>query len=244
MASHDFQTALQNYLDLEDLRKRLLEWQTSLGAYDDLIAHRQRYYEPLLPEIDREFRRLDAQIRLRLEQREHLDRRLHHLLVAPRPEDLATAEEQQQGARLDALEARLVDASPEEQQRVRRLRGVLRWNLELQYHQRLTEAHRHLRELNRDVEAMQVRYDAFVRTRQAATHSYVGYAAPIEDLRERITAAQERLDDLMKRQGEMLETVASRELERRRDRLETYLNQARFAFADSYDRAAKAQASP
>jgi hypothetical protein len=28
----------------------------------------------------------------------------------------------------------------------------------------------------------------------------------------------------------------------RRARLETYLNQARFAFADSYDRAAKAQA--
>src|SRR3954470_20796101 len=30
MASHDFQTALQNYLDLEDLRARLVEWQTSL----------------------------------------------------------------------------------------------------------------------------------------------------------------------------------------------------------------------
>ena len=181
---------------------------------------------------------------MRLEQREHLDRRLHHLLVAPRPEDLATAEEQQLGARLDALEARSADASPETRQRVRRLRGVLRWNLEQHYHQRLTEAHRHLRELNADVAAMQVRYDAFVRTRQAATHSYVGYADPIEKLRERIAAAQERLDDLMKRQGEMLETVASRELERRRDRLQTYLDQARFAFADSYDRAAKAQASP
>jgi hypothetical protein len=40
----------------------------------------------------------------------------------------------------------------------------------------------------------------------------------------------------------MLETVASRELEKRRERLLAYLNQARFAFADSYDRAAKAQA--
>ena len=38
------------------------------------------------------------------------------------------------------------------------------------------------------------------------------------------------------------EIVASAELRLRRERLEAYLNQARFAFADSYDRAAKAQA--
>ena len=29
MASHDFQTALSNYLDLEDLRTRLVSWQTT-----------------------------------------------------------------------------------------------------------------------------------------------------------------------------------------------------------------------
>ena len=46
----------------------------------------------------------------------------------------------------------------------------------------------------------------------------------------------------MARQGHVLETVASHELEGRRERLEAYQNQARFAFADSYDRAAKAQA--
>jgi hypothetical protein len=39
----------------------------------------------------------------------------------------------------------------------------------------------------------------------------------------------------------MLEEVAIQELETRRERLEAYQNQARFAFADSYDRAAKAQ---
>ena len=54
--------------------------------------------------------------------------------------------------------------------------------------------------------------------------------------------ALERLDVLMARQGHMLETVAIKELLVRRERLEAYENQARFAFADSYDRAAKAQA--
>ena len=65
MASHDFQTALQNYLDLEDMRKKLVAWQRSLDAFEDVVGCGARYYEPLLPEIDREFRRLDAQMRLR-----------------------------------------------------------------------------------------------------------------------------------------------------------------------------------
>src|SRR3989441_1419157 len=40
MASHDFQTALHNYLDLEDLQTRLMAWKTSLDAFDDIIRLR------------------------------------------------------------------------------------------------------------------------------------------------------------------------------------------------------------
>jgi Flp pilus assembly protein TadD len=246
MASHDFQTALQNYLDLEDLRKKLVAWQRSLDAFDDLIRLRREYYEPRLPEIEREFRKLDARMRLRLEQREHLDRRLQKLLIAPRPEHLATAEEQRLAAWIERAEARLGDASDPGAEalraRIDRLQGLLTWNLATQYHERLTEAHRHLRELDEAVEVLAARYDAFVRTRQAATHGYVDYEIPIDGLRGRIGGAQERLGVLMARQGHALESVAIRELVARRERLVAYQNQARFAFADSYDRAAKAQA--
>jgi hypothetical protein len=245
MASHDFQTALQNYLDLEDLRKKLVSWQRSFASFEDIIRLRRQYYEPLLPEIDRQFRKLDARIRLRLEQRKHLDQRLQHMLIAPRPDHLATAEEQLLGSRIDQVEAGLQDASDPERAalrlRLRRLRGVLTWSLETQYHQRLTDAHEHLRELNEDVDVLTAQYDAFVRARQAATHSYVGYEIPIKGLRVRVADALERLDVLMARQGHTLETVAIKELLVRRERLEAYENQARFAFADSYDRAAKAR---
>jgi len=82
-----------------------------------------------------------------------------------------------------------------------------------------------------------------VRARQAATHSYVGFDAPIAQLRDRIGSALAQLDTLMTAQGSVLEAVATRELRARRERLYAYQNQARFAFADSYDRAAKAQAA-
>ena len=45
----------------------------------------------------------------------------------------------------------------------------------------------------------------------------------------------------MARQGQMIEVMAVNELTRRRDRLEEIQVKARFALADSYDRASKAQ---
>jgi hypothetical protein len=247
MASHDFQTALQNYLDLEDLRKKLVSWESSFDAFEDIIRLRREYYEPLLPEIDSHFRKLDAQIRLRLEQREHLQQRLQQMLVAPRPDFLATAEERFQTLRIADIDSRLqADGRPDDDPlrlRATRLRGVLLWNLETDYHARLTETYKHLYALNEVIDEMQSRYDAFVRARQAAMHSYVGYEIPIQRLRMRVSNGLQRLNLLMARQGHLLETVAINELKNRRQRLEMYRNEARYAFADSYDRAAKAQAS-
>src|SRR5437870_9877958 len=94
MASHDFQTALHNYLDLEDLQSRLMTWKTTLDAFDDIIRLRGQNYEPLLPELDTQFRELNSRMRLRLEQRKHLSEKLKAMLTAPRPDYLATAEEQ------------------------------------------------------------------------------------------------------------------------------------------------------
>ena len=245
MASHDFQTALQNYLDLEDLRSKLIAWRTSLDAFDDIIRLRGRNYEPLLPEVDAQFRELDSRIRLRLEQRKHIAERLQAMLTAPRPDYLATADERIAGERLALMEKQLGDSDRPEslalRQRAARLRGVLTWRLETEYHERLTAAQVHLNELNAHVDALTRQYDAFVRTRQAATHSYVGYDTRIGRLRERVGDALQRVDTVMARQGHMIETVAINQLDARRERLVAQQTQARYAVADSYDRAARAQ---
>src|SRR6266850_7245063 len=223
MASHDFQTALHNYLDLEDLKARLMAWQTSLDAFEDIIRVRGQNYKPLLPEVDAQFRELDSRMRLRLEQRKHLGERLQAMLTAPRPDYLATADEQIAGERLALIEKQLGRSkspqSPALRQRAARLRGALTWRLETEYHERLTAAHAHLSELNTHVDALTRQYDAFVRTRQAATHSYVGYDTQIGRLRERVGDALQRVNILMARQGHMIETVAINQLTARRGRM-------------------------
>jgi len=246
MASHDFQTALQNYLDLEDLRSKLMVWKTSFDAFDDVIRLRGANYEPLLPTVDAQFRELDSRMRLRLEQRKNLGKRLHAMLTAPRPEYLATTDERIAGERLSLIEEQLGDSdTPAAQalrERVSRLRGALTWTLETEYHERLTAAHVHFSELVAYVDTLTRQYDSFVRTRQAATHSYVGYDTQIEQLRVRAAEAMPRVESLMARQGRMIETVAINQLNARRERLVAQQAEARYAVADSYDRAARAQA--
>lgn len=244
MASHDFQESLKNYLDLEQLRRRLETWENDLDAYTQLIEHRRAYYQPLLPGIDREFRRLDSRMRLRLDQRDRIARRLQAMLVAPRPDHLATAEERALEARIARLEERLAtDTAVSESvaDRIRRLRGVLEYTIHTQFDQRLTEAHQNLQALDRAVELLQHQYTAFVRTRQAATQSYEGYDEGISRRRFQIQAAHAKVEELMARQGHLLEMMAVNELVRRRERLTEFQIKARFAMADSYDRATKAQ---
>jgi tetratricopeptide (TPR) repeat protein len=245
MASHDFQTMLQNYLDLEELQSKLTSWETSLASFDELVRLRGQNYEPLLPEVDAEFRDLDSRMRLRLEQRKHLAKRLQTMLTAPRPEYLATAEERTALDRIALIEKQLGESdSPESlavRQRTARLRGTLMWKLETEYQERLTAAHVHLNELNAYVTALTEQYDAFVRGRQAATHSYVGYDLQISRLGQRVSEAQQRVEILMARQGHMIETVAIEQLQARRERLAAQQTEARFGVADSYDRASRAQ---
>jgi tetratricopeptide (TPR) repeat protein len=245
MASHDFQTALHNYLDLEDLRSKLIAWQTGLDSFDDIIRLRKQNYEPLLPVVDAQFQELDSRMRLRLEQRKHLAERLQTMLTAPRPDYLATADERAAGERIALVEKQLGNSDSAEsvalRQRAARLQGVLTWRLETEYQERLTAAYKHLNELNTQVDALTRQYDAFVRTRQAATHSYVGYNDQIAQLRERVRRALERVDTLMARQGHMIETVAVNQLQARRERLVAQQIQARYGVADSYDRTARVQ---
>jgi chromosome segregation ATPase len=119
---------------------------------------------------------------------------------------------------------------------------VLHWNIYTEYDRRFTDAYEHLRDLNHEVDRLKRQYTAFVRTRQAATQSYEGYDDVIRRLRFQVQTARKKVGELMARQGRMLESMAENELNKRRQRLAEFQIKVRFAMADSYDRAIRAQA--
>ena len=100
LASNDFQTILQNYLDLADLRRRLTAWQMSILSYDELVENRERHYESLLPEVDEQFRELETRLRLQFEQQKMFVKQRDEMHASP------TAQPEQQ-ALLDELDRKL-----------------------------------------------------------------------------------------------------------------------------------------
>lgn len=245
MASNDFQESLQNYFDLDDLRKRLDAWDESIDAYQEIIRIRANYYEGVLPNVDKQFREIDSQMRLRLEQRQALDDRLKLMLVSPRPEFLETADERSIKEILRQQEQKYKNdnsaTGKEARRRIKRLQGVLYWQIKTNYDQRLTDAYTHLHQLDDSVENLRKIYRSFVRSRQAATQSYKGYDDQLRQLKNRVRDAKENVTTLMARQGHMLDVMAINELDQRRQRLEEFQVQARFALSESYDRASKKQ---
>jgi hypothetical protein len=165
------------------------------------------------------------------------------MLVAPRPDYLATSKERIISEQIALLEQKLSaggTAVPSgTEARIKRLRGVLHWHIYTEYDRRFTEAHEHLLELNSEVDRLKRQYSAFVRTRQAATQSYEGYDDVIRRQRFLIRQAREKVGELMARQGHMLETMAVNVLTARRERLAEFQIKARFAMADNYDRATR-----
>ncbi len=237
MASHDFQSSLQNYFDLEQLRKKLEEWDRYYSAYEEVIALRRGYYEPLLPTIDEKFRQLDSLINLRLEQRDRIHARLQSMLVSPRPDFLATASERLGMNAVTKFERSPANSSDETQKRVDRLKGHLNWVWITEYDQRLTDTFEHLAALDKDIERLNAIYQQFVRSRQAATQSYEGYDKTIAQLRHKTEKSMKTVETLMLRQGRMIEKMAISELLQRSQQLEVAQVKARFALAESYDRA-------
>src|SRR4029450_11863750 len=125
-------------------QSKLIGWKTSLAAFGSLVNLRGQNYEPLLPEVDAQFRDQDVRMRLRLEQRTHLARRLKAMLTAPRPEFLATSEERIALDQIALLEMQLGNSDSSEsralRERAAHLRGMLTWRMETEYQERLTPA--------------------------------------------------------------------------------------------------------
>jgi len=245
LASNDFQESLKNYFDLDDLEKKISSWDGYLDSYTEIIKHRKNYYTPLFPGMQEKFRLLDSRMKLRLAQRKKIADRLSKMLIAPRPDYLAKVDERLALNKIHSIEKKYKSSSnPNSAKitaRIKRLKGVINWNIETEYQERFTEADKNLQLLNKHIDELKTRYRTFVRTRQAATQSYMGYDDQIAQLKNRMRFADEKIKLLLARQGHMLELMSINELEKRRKRIEELQIKARFSLAESYDRAVKKQ---
>lgn len=241
VASHEFQEGLKNYRDLLYLSENLRRWSESLGAFDDILDTRQQAYEQRLPVIERALDRVDldalAARRVAAESR---------VIAIEREEDvwaLGTDPEQEAWATLGAMDGKFEILGSEPgaaalRDKQRFLRGVLYWNLYRDYRARLWQAKKNLRSIEREFRSAQRSYHQVDLAQAEWPEKFTTLTQRIGGLTPRVESLGGQLDGLIVRQAAFLQGVATRELRAQRDRLSTYLVQARFALASVYDRSA------
>ncbi|MGD8497933.1 MAG: hypothetical protein PVG82_03435 [Chromatiales bacterium] len=241
MASHDFQEAYKNLRDLEFLRRNLEDWMLSMGAFDEMLEVRRQAYNERLPRVDAYLEQVDLDaIRAR---RDALRNRIETAATADDALAFATPEEHAAWTRLVEIESTLA-ALPGDQQteeiaaKQRLLKGVLSWQLDQQFIARRWELTKGLKDLDAAVTDVEQRRAGLEQAKLEAQARFQGYGDRIAELRARTEALHDSTYLLVSSHAQHLERLAVRELEQQKQRLDSYVLQARFSLAQMYDRAA------
>ena len=241
LASNRFQEGLKNYRDLKQVNRNLDRWVESLGAFDDILDTRQRAYVQRLPSIDASLSSVD--LAAMAERRVELESRLQAIERSEDVVALGTAKEQESWGMLAAMEPHLASlpndaASDEMRTKQRFLRGLLLWDLRRDYKARLWAERKALSDLDRQLREAQRRHHQVSSSRDDWPEKFAALTARIDGLRPRVLGLQGSAQAALLEQQLFLQDIAVEELKAQRDRLNTYMVQARFALASIYDRAA------
>jgi hypothetical protein len=247
MAGHDFQESVKNFRDMEKLRLNTLQWLNNIEAYQDLVDVRRGYYAPLLPDVEIQFKTQDALLQSVLLRRDEVARRRINAQKARNTKAFATQEELSIKRRLDRLEYRMSRMAEQPglkkaKARLARLQGALGWQINMSYEKRLKDSYQHLQELDQLIADLQAKHQTITIMKREAYQSFEGYSVPFQRLSTRLRTLRDQTAAAMQQQARYLEKVAVRELDRRRTKLAEYRVKARFALAESYDRATRKQA--
>jgi tetratricopeptide (TPR) repeat protein len=238
MADHDFQEAVKNFRDLGFLAHNLVYWLSNIEVFDHMLNERRRRYRIHLPRAQQ----ILAQANLSEVSMEH-DALSGYLNNIERNDDslsLATHKQRKIWTELEQIQRRLdvvrqMQEAPELEHKRRLIKGVLIWDLNEQFAERVWENRKLLNQLDAAIEAAGERRDSLERAVSSVPERFEGFGARIKELRSRIESQSKKVSVAMAALGEHLAHLAVVELERREQQLGAHITQARFSLAQSYD---------
>ncbi|MDJ0812962.1 MAG: hypothetical protein QNJ23_04485 [Woeseiaceae bacterium] len=241
LASHEFQEGLKNYRDLHYLNRNLDSWRGSIDVFANMLETRKEAYDERLPRIEDALARadIDELVQRKFEFDSELDRieREFDWLAFANEREFENWSEISEFASNPALNADIPEAA-EVREKVELLQGVLQWELEKQFKDRLWRARRDVRETGESLVEAQ-------RARRQIDDTMRDEALRFEDFSNRVYGLGPKIDDMqlqvaeaMGSQRAFLQSIAVGELQAQKQRLDVYTVQARFALAAIYDLAA------
>jgi hypothetical protein len=238
LSTHRFQEGLKNYRDLTYMHRNMDDWQQRVDVFEGILETRQLAYEDRLPRVEDALGRadLDGMVDRKLE----FDATLNDIEAGHDWLALATPEEFAMWAEISGLEATPalsadIPEAAEVRDKIRLMKGVLQWDMERQFEDRLWRARRELNDTGEAlVEAQRARRQ-IDESLQRQPAEFADFSERVYGLDPRIEALKMRLEDELAAQRDYLQSIAVGELRAQKERLDTYAIQARFALATIYD---------
>lgn len=238
LATHAFQEGLKNYRDLRYLSRNLERWRQSVDVFRDMLETRESAYYERLPRIRTSLDRADVEalIGRKLE----FDARLNNIEQDGDSLALATVSEFDMWGEIASLErtpalAVDIDEAVEVRDKIDLLKGVLQWELDRRFKERLWNLRRDVRDTGEALVETQRARRSVDQVMSEEPGRFEDFNDRVTNLGPRIDVLQARVDAAMGEQRAFLQSIAAEELRAQRDRLQTYTVQARFALAAIYD---------
>jgi hypothetical protein len=242
LAGNEFQEGLKNIRDLAYLGTTLGRWDENMSVYDDMIEARERAYAERTPRVDA---MLASGVVEGLDgRRQDIEARFNDLIARNDNAGLGSSSQRTQWQLVEQLEAAILadPNNPEAvalQDKLRLVKGVLSWDLQQAYRERVYTQRRELRQLDQVLAEAHNRWLRVQRARATAPTNTGDFALRLAALQERLTALRAHLAQATVTQGGFLASRAIDELEAQKERMAQYEVQARFELASMYDRAAE-----
>jgi len=241
LASHKFQEGLKNYRDLSYLYENLDEWQQSVAVYGHMLETRTQAYAERLPRVQAALERADLDGMV--DQKLDFDALLNDIEQGNDWLGLADKREWQLWGEITgiasspALNANIPEAA-EVQDKIDLIKGVLQWELEQDFKDRLWRIRRNLSQTGEALVETQRSRRQIDETMRAEPLRFDELSDRVYGLAPRIEGMKMRVGDAMADHQAFLRSIAVEELQAQKQRLDIYTVQARFALAAIYDTAA------
>ncbi len=241
LASHEFQEGLKNYRDLAYLYKNLDEWQQSVAVYGNMLETRKQAYAERLPQVEEALARADLDGMV--EQKLDYDALLNDIEQSNDWLGLATKHEWQLWGEITGIESTPalnadIPEAAEVRDKIDLIKGVLQWELERDFKDRLWRMRRNLNQTGEALVETQRSRRQIDETMRMEPLRFEELSDRVYGLAPRIEGMKMRVGDAMGDQRAFLKSIAVGELQAQKQRLDIYTVQARFALAAIYDVAA------
>ena len=239
LTSDEFQHGIKSYQEISHLKYILSHWENNIPALRMILKEKRQTYQHKLAKTltDKSLNKVKT-----LSQRyKQLSKELIDIESKQDAFKLTTSKEQSQlkllkrSAERLALLKNTTEDSTEQQARLKRLKGLLTWNIITDYPVRIWQSKKQLRQLKSATQGMHKAMSSLKYSWAKSPADFSTFDKRIANKESQIRTLIKKLESAIKSQEKYLRSMALAELKLHRNQIKLYHDRALYAKARLYD---------